>query len=41
VEFRPDFKKEEARPSQDSEDMEIPGESEYEVIGEAAGAMVF
>ncbi|MDR2021533.1 MAG: single-stranded DNA-binding protein, partial [Treponema sp.] len=41
VEFRPDFKKEEDRRSQDVEDPGISGEGEFEVIGERAEAMAF
>jgi single-strand DNA-binding protein len=40
VEFRPDFKKEGAESSRGSEDREIPGEGEFELAGEAAGAMI-
>ncbi|MDR1862816.1 MAG: single-stranded DNA-binding protein [Treponema sp.] len=41
VEFNPDFKKEEAGSSRDSGDREIPGEGEFELAGEAAGAVTF
>jgi single-strand DNA-binding protein len=41
VEFRPDFKKEAERPSQDLEDLEIPGEAEFEAIGGKTAAMAF
>jgi single-strand DNA-binding protein len=41
VEFRPDFKKEEDKPSQTLEDLEIPDEAEFETIGERAAAMAF
>jgi single-strand DNA-binding protein len=41
VEFRPDFKKEEEKASQNSEDPEIPEEAEFEAIGERTAAMAF
>jgi single-strand DNA-binding protein len=41
VEFRPEFKKDEEKPSQNLEDPEIPGEAEFEAIGGRTAAMAF